>query len=484
MGILNFLSHSGGVMLEEGTWGQELWSNMLPILGAIFAVVGAAATGYAIFLGINLAKATDESKRQQAKKRITSTLAGLFIVVILFSTMTIPGSDGQTLVGRVLVGTKNMVHYQLDTVNFQVGGHMRVGVYINGVWTTDEVEVRIVSPGSAGLRIVTDGQASSTSQVASQMTSGRARGTTSSGVTRRIVADSSGSGVIEILYQGRVIFTQTIFIRAVGATVPRERPPGVSAPPSPAPPALPHQGKPDSGNVWVDPDDPTNHWSPDQPMEPWVEPPSTGRPLQDFINLGASFLGRSGYAQVGTPNNRTESHVSFQMINNQRVYVDLRWFDCGTFVQFMMASIGLQIENTSIRDQMNRLGHLLPRGATPEPGDIVGWPGHVGIYVGDMGNMRRFGTFGADVSGPHTILHSSGARGNGAGYFFSPSTRWSDGQRFNAHMRGVCFDTLNMSRSGIWFARPFRFPAFVCPPGGCLGHSADGRNPGGPLLCM
>ena len=38
---------------------------------------------YAVFLGIMLAKAESDDKRKQAKKRITSTVAGLFIIVIL-----------------------------------------------------------------------------------------------------------------------------------------------------------------------------------------------------------------------------------------------------------------------------------------------------------------------------------------------------------------------------------------------------------------
>jgi hypothetical protein len=64
-------------------WATELIENLQPVLIGIFAVVGSVATGYAIFLGASLAKAEDESKRQQAKSRIVKTLIGLFIVLVL-----------------------------------------------------------------------------------------------------------------------------------------------------------------------------------------------------------------------------------------------------------------------------------------------------------------------------------------------------------------------------------------------------------------
>ena len=122
--MLGFL---GSVRIEEeGTWGQDLWYGvdggfgLQTALVGIFAVVGALAAGYAIFLGIMLAKAADESQRQQAKKRITSTLAGLFIIVILFSTMIVPGANGESLLSNFLAGTKNIVVYEI------VPGHVSI----------------------------------------------------------------------------------------------------------------------------------------------------------------------------------------------------------------------------------------------------------------------------------------------------------------------------------------------------------------------
>jgi len=64
-------------------WTIPLQQELVIILMILFALVGAAGVGYAIFLGIMLAKAEDEGKRKQAKKRMLSTVAGLLIIVIL-----------------------------------------------------------------------------------------------------------------------------------------------------------------------------------------------------------------------------------------------------------------------------------------------------------------------------------------------------------------------------------------------------------------
>jgi hypothetical protein len=74
-GVLNFLA--------SAEWPRVLMRELRPFLIVIFAIMGAAGTGYAIYLGFMLAKAEDESKRQAAKKRIFMTVSGLFIITIL-----------------------------------------------------------------------------------------------------------------------------------------------------------------------------------------------------------------------------------------------------------------------------------------------------------------------------------------------------------------------------------------------------------------
>jgi len=115
----------GGIIVDDaGTWAHDLWhgTDSMPgledVLVAIFAVVGALAVGYSIFLGVMLAKAEDEGKRKQAKSRIFKALAGLFIIVILFSTMTVKDSYGETFLTRILVGTTDRNLYMLTPADF------------------------------------------------------------------------------------------------------------------------------------------------------------------------------------------------------------------------------------------------------------------------------------------------------------------------------------------------------------------------------
>lgn len=62
---------------------DDLFNVLYPILYAILAVVGAAGIIYAIVLGVNLARAEDQSKRDEAKKRLITTLIAIAITVAL-----------------------------------------------------------------------------------------------------------------------------------------------------------------------------------------------------------------------------------------------------------------------------------------------------------------------------------------------------------------------------------------------------------------
>lgn len=64
-------------------WVAELFKYLSPILYAIMAVVAAAGAVYAIVLGVNLARAEDQSKRDEAKKRLITVLIAIAITVAL-----------------------------------------------------------------------------------------------------------------------------------------------------------------------------------------------------------------------------------------------------------------------------------------------------------------------------------------------------------------------------------------------------------------
>ena len=64
-------------------WVVKLFDYIGPILYAILAVVGAAGVIYSIVLGINLAKAEDQSKRDEAKKRMVTTIIAVAVTLVL-----------------------------------------------------------------------------------------------------------------------------------------------------------------------------------------------------------------------------------------------------------------------------------------------------------------------------------------------------------------------------------------------------------------
>jgi murein DD-endopeptidase MepM/ murein hydrolase activator NlpD len=100
------------------------------VLMAIFAVVGALSVGYAIFLGYQLAKSEDESKRKQAKSRILKTVAGLFLITVLVSVVIgeftaglFTGTRDRSLIGAfsVTIGGDNTRHSIFVGEELQLG---------------------------------------------------------------------------------------------------------------------------------------------------------------------------------------------------------------------------------------------------------------------------------------------------------------------------------------------------------------------------
>lgn len=87
--MLNFISMLGNAWndkfgnYQELTWVTQLFDKLYPILYAILAVCGAAGIIYSVVLGINLAKAEDQSKRDEAKKRLITTVIAVAVTVVL-----------------------------------------------------------------------------------------------------------------------------------------------------------------------------------------------------------------------------------------------------------------------------------------------------------------------------------------------------------------------------------------------------------------
>ena len=71
---------------------SQVFDTMEIVMYVIMGIIGAAGAIYAIYLGIQLARAEDQSKRDDAKKHlITVAIAiGVTIVLILFFTKLLP----------------------------------------------------------------------------------------------------------------------------------------------------------------------------------------------------------------------------------------------------------------------------------------------------------------------------------------------------------------------------------------------------------
>ncbi len=80
-------------------WVGQLFDVLNPLLYTVMAIVGAAGAIYAIILGVNLAKAEDTSKRDEAKKHLITVLiaVGVTVALVLFFTQLMPEIIGAFL---------------------------------------------------------------------------------------------------------------------------------------------------------------------------------------------------------------------------------------------------------------------------------------------------------------------------------------------------------------------------------------------------
>jgi len=71
-------------------------------------------------------------------------------------------------------------------------------------------------------------------------------------------------------------------------------------------------------------------------------------------------------------------------------------FDCSGFTMHVFAQVGITLPRTSA--QQRHAGYVVSA-AEAQPGDLVWWPGHVGIYTGNGNHIA--------ARNPGTLLHES-----------------------------------------------------------------------------
>ena len=72
-----------GENYEKFKWVGQVFQPISIVLYVILGVVGAAGAIYAIYLGIQLARAEDQSKRDDAKKHLITVLIAIAVTVAL-----------------------------------------------------------------------------------------------------------------------------------------------------------------------------------------------------------------------------------------------------------------------------------------------------------------------------------------------------------------------------------------------------------------
>lgn len=84
MGGVRFLGATDSELYGEGFgWVDTLMSTINKVLIPILGIVGGAGIIWAVVLGVNMARADSQEKREEAKKRLISLVVGIVILVVL-----------------------------------------------------------------------------------------------------------------------------------------------------------------------------------------------------------------------------------------------------------------------------------------------------------------------------------------------------------------------------------------------------------------
>jgi len=157
MGKINFL---GG---QPADWGLNLLDDIGPFVLMFFALLGSVGVAYAIYLGIQLAKSDDDSKRQQAKSRIIKTVVGLFLVLVLTTTLFNPAfynailrgttdrGDRSVKIRGIPMNSNGQYEFAINTqtsLNLTMGPHLSYDSF-------SVIVTRVNSPNQAAARIDT-----------------------------------------------------------------------------------------------------------------------------------------------------------------------------------------------------------------------------------------------------------------------------------------------------------------------------------------
>jgi threonine/homoserine/homoserine lactone efflux protein len=68
---------------ENYTWMAQIFNVITIVMYVIMGLVGAGGAIYAIYLGIQLARAEDQSKRDDAKKHLITVFIAVAVTVVL-----------------------------------------------------------------------------------------------------------------------------------------------------------------------------------------------------------------------------------------------------------------------------------------------------------------------------------------------------------------------------------------------------------------
>ena len=95
--------------VNDGQWGWvgEIVNAINTLLYPILILVGTAGVIYAIYLGVNLARAESADKQQEAKKRLINAIIGLACIIALVLLMKLFLTYLPQWIPELSVGTTN-----------------------------------------------------------------------------------------------------------------------------------------------------------------------------------------------------------------------------------------------------------------------------------------------------------------------------------------------------------------------------------------
>lgn len=91
----------------EWNWVRDLVNFLTTLLPYVLIVVATAGTIYAVVLGVNMARAEDASKREEAKKRIINFVIALAVTILLIVLLQVLVTYIPSWLGFNLPGTTN-----------------------------------------------------------------------------------------------------------------------------------------------------------------------------------------------------------------------------------------------------------------------------------------------------------------------------------------------------------------------------------------